>query len=166
MVTLDHFRPRCLAICCSLSDLAMSVIDVGGIDRLRCSMETLIDVRMEENEGCARPQRHLDPASDCKSDLGKSKEISMIDGVRWDCRGVSIVCGFGIVSMAKAGVSERPSRLRFHCRCGKGCTVGSLVASVKGFSNCSLDTMSRDSAMSIDVGLYVASAVFVRNYHY
>jgi hypothetical protein len=166
-VTPDHFRHHCQVICCNLSDLAMLVIDVDGIDRHRCSMETLIDVQMEESEDCARPQRHLDLASDCKRDLGKLKETSMIDEVRWDCRGVSIVCEFEILLMVMVDASAHPFRLRFHCRCGKDCIVGSLAASVKQeFSNCSLDTTSRDSVRSIDAELYVASAVFVRNYHY
>lgn len=141
------------------------VIDVGEIDRLRCSMERLIDVRMEESASCGRPRRHLDLVIGCKRDLGKSREISMIDGARWDCKGVSIVVVFGILLMVSVDGWEYPSQVRFHCRCGRDCIVGSLVVSARRvFSGCSLDTMGRDLAKSIDAKPDVASAEFVRSY--
>lgn len=165
MVTRGHFHRHCQVICCSSSDLVTLVIDVDEIDRLRCSMEKLIDERMEGIGGCVRPRWHLDQANDCKCGSEKLIEISMIDDARLGYMGVSIVFVFGTESMASVDGLEYPSLVHFHCRYDTGCIGGSLVVSARRvFSGCSLDMTSRDLAKWIAAKPYVESVAFVRSY--
>lgn len=164
MAIRGHFHRHYLVICCSLSDLVTLVIDVDEIDHLRCSMEKLIDERMEETEGYVRPRWHLDQANDCKCGSEKLIEISMIDDARLGYREGSIVFVFGNELLVSVDGLEYPSLVHFHCRCDTDCIVGSLVVSARRvFSGCSLDMMSRDLAKWIAAKPYVESVVFVRS---
>lgn len=103
----------------------MLVIDVDGIDRLRCLMGMLLGARTEDNESCARHRWRWDRASGCTHGWVMLINIST-SGARLACMGASIVFGFDTAGVVAA--VGRQFRDRFHCRCDMGCTVGSLVA--------------------------------------
>lgn len=127
----------------------MSVIDVVGIDLLRCLMETLLDERIVESEDCDRRRQYSGRASGCNFDSVTLTSILPTNGVHWAYKEALIVFEFDSASTGVAVAAYR-CLARSRYRCDTGCIVGSLAALVRRVAlSCLMDTMSRDLVMLI-----------------